>query len=129
MNAYFKQALCHGTLATGTSTKQNKKTGIAERSATTDLMNQDDVQTHGFRNFQNFRFMNSMKSIVSLAGLLHEHNKNRIKSSKSDFSLCFENRVCLHLRPYNRESTASRLICEVNGTSSTELKKNLAPKK
>ena len=76
-------------------------------------MNQDDVQTHGFRNFQNFRFMNSMKSIVSLAGLLHEHNKNRIKSSKSDFSLCFENRVCLHLRPYNRESTASRLICEV----------------
>jgi hypothetical protein len=66
MNAYFKQAL-----ATGTSTKQNKKTGIAERSATTDLMNQDDVQTHGFRNFQNFRFMNSMKSIVSLlvAGL------------------------------------------------------------
>ena len=45
MNAYFKQALCHGTLATGTSTKQNKKTGIAERSATTDLMNQADVQT------------------------------------------------------------------------------------
>ena len=77
MNAYFKQAL-----ATGTSTKQNKKTGIAERSATTDLMNQDDVQTHGFRNFSEFSIHEFHEKHRKPSRGLHKRNKNRIKSSK-----------------------------------------------
>ena len=69
----FQASACYWT-----STKQNKKQASQkEVLLQIDLMNQDDVQTHGFRNFQNFRFMNSMKSIVSLAGLHSQQESNK----------------------------------------------------
>ena len=73
MNAYFKQALATGRRQNKTKKQASQKEVLLQ----IDLMNQDDVQTHGFRNFQNFRFMNSMKSIVSLAGLHSQEESNK----------------------------------------------------
>ena len=69
-------------LLLGRRQNKTKKTGIAESSATTDLMNQDDVQTHGFRNFSEFSIHEFHEKHRKPSRGLHKHNKNRIKSSK-----------------------------------------------